>query len=112
MAGADIYLMPSLYEPCGLAQLRAERYGTIPLARRVGGLVDTIEDEVTGFLFDEYSSEDLLRVARHVIDRYNDPPRWIMMQREAMARDFSWGRSAARYLELYRRVLAQPPVTG
>jgi starch synthase len=112
MAGADIYLMPSLYEPCGLAQLRAERYGTIPLARRVGGLVDTIEDEVTGFLFDEYSSEDLLRVARHVIDRYNDPPRWTMMQREAMGRDFGWGRSAARYLELYRRVLAQPPVTG
>ncbi len=112
MAGADIYLMPSLYEPCGLAQLRAERYGTIPLARRVGGLVDTIEDEVTGFLFDEYSSEDLLRVARHVIDRYNDPPRWAAMQREAMARDFGWGHSAARYLELYRRVLAHPPVRG
>ena len=94
MAGADVYLMPSLYEPCGLAQLRAERYGAIPLARRVGGLADTIEDGVTGFLFDEYSSEDLLRVARHVMDRYDSPPAWEQMMRNADARDFSWDRSA------------------
>jgi starch synthase len=112
MAGADIYLMPSLYEPCGLAQLRAERYGVIPLARRVGGLADTIEDGGTGFLFDEYSSEDLLRVARHVMDRYEDTGQWEAMMREAMSRDFSWTRSAARYLELYRRALAHPPVAG
>jgi starch synthase len=110
MAGADIYLMPSLYEPCGLAQLRAERYGAIPLARRVGGLADTVEDGVTGFLFDEYSSEDLLRVARHVMDSYADTARWEGMILEAMRRDFGWSRSAARYLELYRRVLDRPPV--
>ena len=108
MAGADIYLMPSLYEPCGLAQLRAERYGAVPLARRVGGLADTIEDGVTGFLFDEYSSEDLLRVARQVMDLYEDPPAWTAIMREAMRRDFSWARSGARYTELYRRILGAP----
>jgi starch synthase len=101
--------MPSLYEPCGLAQLRAQRYGAVPLGRRVGGLADTIEDGVSGFLFDEYSSEDLLRVARHVMDRYEDEPSWQAMMREGMSRDFSWGRSAARYLDLYRRVLAAAP---
>lgn len=110
MAGADIYLMPSLYEPCGLAQLRAERYGTVPLARRVGGLSDTIEDGVTGFLFDEYSSEDLLRVARHVMDRYHDTPAWEQMMRSAMQQDFSWDRSAEKYLAVYRRILAAPPI--
>jgi starch synthase len=110
MAGADIYLMPSLYEPCGLAQLRAERYGAVPLARRVGGLVDTIEDGVTGFLFDEYSSEDLLRVARHVMDRYHDAPAWQQMMRNAMEQDFSWPRSAEKYLAVYRRILAAPAV--
>ncbi len=110
MAGADIYLMPSLYEPCGLAQLRAERYGAVPLARRVGGLADTIEDGVTGFLFDEYSSEDLLRVARHVMDRYHEPPAWEHMMRNAMHKDFSWDRSAEKYLAVYRRILDQAPV--
>jgi starch synthase len=110
MAGADIYLMPSLYEPCGLAQLRAERYGTIPLARRVGGLADTIRDGETGFLFDEYSSEDLLRVARHVMDRYHRGAPWEEMMRAAMGQDFSWDRSSDKYLEVYNRVLAAPPV--
>jgi starch synthase len=110
MAGADIYLMPSLYEPCGLAQLRAERYGAIPLARRVGGLADTIEDGVTGFLFDEYSSEDLLRVARHVMDRYHEPPAWEEMMRNAMQKDFSWPRSAEKYLVVYRHILASPAI--
>jgi starch synthase len=110
MAGADIYLMPSLYEPCGLAQLRAERYGAIPLARRVGGLADTIEDGVTGFLFDEYSSEDLLRVARHVMDRYHDVRAWELLMQNAMLKDFSWPRSAEKYLAVYRRALAASPV--
>jgi starch synthase len=110
MAGADIYLMPSLYEPCGLAQLRAERYGAVPLARRVGGLADTIEDGMTGFLFDEYSSEDLLRVARHVMDRYHDAPAWQQMMRAAMEKDFSWARSGEKYLAVYRRTLVAAAV--
>jgi len=110
MAGADIYLMPSLYEPCGLAQLRAERYGAVPLARRVGGLADTIEDGASGFLFDEYSSEDLLRVARHVMDRYDHTPAWEQMMRTAMQKDFSWDRSSEKYLAVYRRILSQPSI--
>ena len=63
LAGADMCLMPSLYEPCGLTQMRAQRYGTIPVARRVGGLADTIEDGVTGFLFDDYTPADFMRAA-------------------------------------------------
>lgn len=110
MAGADVYLMPSLYEPCGLAQMRAQRYGAVPLARRVGGLADTVEDGVTGFLFDEYSSEDLLRVSRTVMDYYNDEEVWQRLMKEGMSRDFSWERSGEKYLELYKRVLASPPV--
>jgi starch synthase len=110
MGGADIYLMPSLYEPCGLAQLRAERYGAVPIARRVGGLADTIEDGISGFLFDEYSSEDLLRVARHVMDRYHDTVAWEQMMRNAMGKDFSWAQSSAKYLDVYRRILAAPPI--
>lgn len=110
MAGADVYLMPSLYEPCGLAQMRAQRYGAVPLARRVGGLADTIEDGVTGFLFDEYSSEDLLRVARAVMDYYYDEEVWHRLMREAMSRDFSWERSGEKYTEVYRQVLESPPV--
>lgn len=110
MAGADIYLMPSLYEPCGLAQLRAERYGAVPVARRVGGLADTIEDGTTGFLFDEYSSEDLLRVSRHVMDRYEDTTAWESMMRNAMTRDSSWARSGEKYLTVYRRILTSPAI--
>ncbi len=109
MAGADMYLMPSLYEPCGLAQMRAQRYGAIPLARRVGGIADTVEDGVTGFLFDEYSSEDLLRIARAVMDYYHDGEVWKRLMVEAMSRDFSWARSGEKYTEVYQRVLADPP---
>jgi starch synthase len=110
MAGADVYLMPSLYEPCGLAQMRAQRYGAVPLARRVGGLADTVEDGVTGFLFDEYSSEDLLRVSRAVMDYYNDEDVWKRLMREGMSRDFSWERSGEKYMETYKTVLTSPPV--
>ena len=80
--------------------------------RRVGGIADTVEDGVTGFLFDEYSSEDLLRVARAVMDYYNDEEVWQRLMREGMSRDFSWGRSAARYLEVYQHVLAHPAFAG
>jgi starch synthase len=106
LAGADICLMPSQYEPCGLTQMRAQRYGTIPVARRVGGLADTIEDGVTGFLFDDYTSGDFMRSAMRAVDQYQEQPGWRAMMREAMSRDFGWERSAARYLQVYRRVVA------
>jgi starch synthase len=110
LAGADLCLMPSLYEPCGLTQMRAQRYGTIPVARRVGGLADTIEDGVTGFLFDDYTPADFMRAALRAVDQYREAPAWEEMMREAMHRDFGWERSAARYLTVYRRVLSQAAV--
>jgi len=110
LAGADMCLMPSLYEPCGLTQMRAQRYGTIPVARRTGGLADTIEDGVTGFLFDDYTPADFMRAAMRAVDQYRDAAGWEAMMREAMARDFGWDKSAARYLSVYRRVLGLPAV--
>jgi starch synthase len=108
LAGSDVLVMPSQYEPCGLTQMRAQRYGAIPVARRVGGLADTIEDGITGILFDAFTTNDFLAACVRAIDYYNHPQVWQAMQREAMSRDFGWERSAARYLELYRRVLDSP----
>ncbi|MEO8562244.1 MAG: glycogen/starch synthase [bacterium] len=110
LAGADLCLMPSQYEPCGLTQMRAQRYGTIPVARRVGGLADTIEDGVTGFLFDDYTPADFMRCAMRAVDQYRETEAWEEMMREAMARDFGWEKSATRYLSMYRRVLGLPAV--
>ncbi|MDQ3809974.1 MAG: glycogen synthase, partial [Chloroflexota bacterium] len=110
LAGADMCLMPSQYEPCGLTQMRAQRYGTIPVARRVGGLADTIEDGVTGFLFDDYTAGDFMRAAVRALDQYSDQSGWTSMVQEAMSRDFGWERSAARYLQVYRRVVGGMPV--
>ena len=108
LAGADMCLMPSLYEPCGLTQMRAQRYGTIPIARRVGGLADTIEDGATGFLFDDYTASDFMRAVMRAVEQFQDPEGWQAMVREAMTRDFGWDRSAARYLAVYRRAVLQP----
>jgi len=105
LAGADLLLMPSLYEPCGLTQMRAQRYGTIPVGRRVGGLADTIEDDVTGFLFDEYSPAALERALRRALDRYRDPATWFTYIRAAMSRPFGWERPMAQYANLYARAL-------
>jgi starch synthase len=105
MAGADMCLMPSQYEPCGLTQMRAQRYGTIPVARRVGGLADTIEDGVTGFLFDGYTSEEFMHAAVRALDHYHDPAAWREMMKEAMSRDFGWERSESRYRDVYRKAL-------
>ena len=105
LAGADMCLMPSQYEPCGLTQMRAQRYGTIPIARRVGGLADTIEDGVTGFLFDDYTPADFTRAVMRAVDQFDEPDGWLEMMRAAMGRDFGWEQSAARYLNLYRRVI-------
>ena len=109
MAGTDMFLMPSLYEPCGLTQMRAQRYGSLPIARRVGGLADTIEDEVTGFLFDAYDPGTFEQAAFRALAQFGRQPRWKAMMRQAMARDFSWERSVAAYTEVYRRVVATIP---
>jgi starch synthase len=85
--------------------MRAQRYGTLPIARRVGGLADTIEDNVTGFLFDDYVATDFMRAAVRAVDQYKEPEGWRNMMREAMTRDFGWEQSAAKYLNLYKRVV-------
>jgi starch synthase len=105
LAGADALLMPSLYEPCGLTQMRAQRYGALPVVRRVGGLSDTVEDQVTGFVFDEYSSAGLERAIGRAMALFQDRPAWERHMRTAMQRDFGWARSADRYLELYREAI-------
>ncbi len=106
IAGADILLMPCKYEPCGLTQMRSQRYGMLPLARSVGGLADTVEDDVTGFLFDDYSASAFVRAAVRAVRTFDDRDRWRSMVQEAMSRDFAWERSEERYLSVYRGVLA------
>lgn len=105
MAGADLILMPCQYEPCGLTQMRAQRYGALPLVRRVGGLADTVDQGVTGFIFDGYHAEPLVGAALRALDLYARPEEWQIMMREAMARDFSWERSVAQYADVYCRAL-------
>lgn len=105
LAGADMIVMPSQYEPCGLTQMRAQRYGTLPVARKVGGLADTIEDNVTGFLFDDYTQADFIQACARAIDHYRHPQVWTSMVREAMARDFGWERSEMKYRDVYRRAM-------
>lgn len=107
LAGADVLLMPSLYEPCGLTQMRAQRYGALPVGRRVGGLVDTVEDQETGFLFDDYTPAALDRAVRRALGLYEERDAWERHMRQAMARDFSWSCSVTRYLEVYQRALAR-----
>ncbi len=112
MAGSDFFLVPSLYEPCGLTQMESQRMGTVPIVRRVGGLADTVQDGVTGFQFDAYTPEALVEVVRRAIAVYRDPVRWEAMVREAMVRDFSWGPSAEAYAAVYRRALSAAPAAG
>ena len=104
-AGADMLLMPSQYEPCGLNQIYSLRYGTVPIVRAVGGLDDTI-DETTGFKFSGYTGAALLTAIRQALKLYGVPPAWREMMRAGMKKDFSWEKSAGEYIGLYRRMLA------
>jgi starch synthase len=109
--GADALLLPSRYEPCGLAQMIGMRYGCVPIARATGGLRDTILDNdhqgaATGFLFTEPSPEALAGCIRRALIVYRDQKRWETLQRNGMLQDFSWTRSARRYLSLYCKLAA------
>jgi starch synthase len=104
-AGADMFLMPSRYEPCGLNQIYSLRYGTVPIVRATGGLDDTI-DETTGFKFQEYSGAALVEAIRRALELWQDQTAWRAMMLAGMARDFSWDASAAEYSALYGRMLA------
>lgn len=101
-AGADMLLMPSRYEPCGLNQIYSLRYGTVPIVRATGGLEDTVDEE-TGFKFRDYSAAALTTAVRAALLAFEDREAWTERMRLGMAKDFSWEASAARYQELYQR---------
>jgi len=112
-AGADIFLMPSRYEPCGLNQIYSLRYGTVPIVRATGGLYDTIKPfspargEGVGFRFDEYKVDSFWRALREALAVFNQPETWQQIIQNGMAMDFSWKSSALAYFELYEKALAE-----
>jgi starch synthase len=103
--GSDIFLMPSRYEPCGLSQMIAMRYGSVPLVRAVGGLHDTVTDSETGFVFVDTKVKSFNDTLRRALNLYPDRSRWMNLQKAAMAQDFSWPNSAKKYLELYKKLM-------
>ena len=113
-AACDAFLMPSLFEPCGLSQLMSMRYGTLPIVRETGGLKDTVEpynefeNTGTGFSFKEYNAHDMLHVIRYAYEIYNErPEQWKAMMKRAMEQDFSWNASAREYEKMYEEILAR-----
>ncbi|MCC7429804.1 glycogen synthase [bacterium] len=110
-AGSDIFVMPSVYEPCGLNQIYSLKYGTIPVVRKTGGLADTIEQfnfltgEGNGFVFEEFSAHELYWTIKFVIDTFANKKAWNKIIENAMDCDFSWEHSAKEYFELYKTVV-------
>ena len=104
VAGSDFTLMPSRYEPCGLTQMQAQRYGALPIAHATGGLADTIDDGTTGFLFSTLTADGLMGACYRAFDAYDDDAQLTEMRRAAMARCFGWSGAAAEYEALYRRL--------
>ena len=111
-AGSDMFLMPSRFEPCGLNQLYSLRYGTVPVVRATGGLADTVTDyteagleagEATGFSFEQYSADALVEAVRRAVAVYEQPETWRRLMVNGMRQDWSWGRSAREYLDVYRK---------
>jgi starch synthase len=115
-AAADIFLMPSRYEPCGLNQIYSLKYGTLPLVRRTGGLADTVKDFrlenpyllkiANGFTFDEYSVNALYRAVERALKIYEEKDIWKRLQLNGMAEDFSWATAAGKYEKLYREMIS------
>jgi starch synthase len=117
-AGADIFLMPSQYEPCGLNQLYSLKYGTVPVVRATGGLVDTVVDAneaaltsgtATGFDFEDYTTLALAEALDRACRAYANPTIWKQLVETGMRQDWSWRQSAKQYVELYERTLARAP---
>ncbi|MCD6560919.1 MAG: glycosyltransferase, partial [Deltaproteobacteria bacterium] len=111
MAGADIFLVPSRYEPCGLTQMYALKYGTVPIVRATGGLNDSIDrfeprtGKGNGFKFIPYNSSAFFQVLCEAEEIFRDKKAWEKLMENGMKADFSWGQSARRYLEIYRSVV-------
>ena len=112
-AGADLFLMPSRYEPCGLGQMIGLRYGTIPVVRKTGGLADTVRefDPATGkgegFVFGEYSYPEMIAALRRAIHAYQNRDGWGKLVENGMKQDFSWPRSAGEYSRIYEVILGK-----
>jgi starch synthase len=111
LSGSDIFIMPSRFEPCGMEQLYALSYGTVPVVRGTGGLDDTVVDlmvnpeEGTGYKFEEYSAEAFLETLDRAVRDFSDQDRWLSAVRRGMAGNFSWDNSAALYESVYRNAL-------
>lgn len=114
-AGADAFLMPSRFEPCGLNQLYSMRYGTIPIVKRVGGLADTVQDTTassiagktaTGFVFEAHTTQALTEAVRRALTVFHDQKLWTQLVQTSMQQDFSWNQSARAYLQVYERALS------
>ena len=108
-AGADLFLMPSLTEPCGLAQMIAMRYGTIPIVRKTGGLRDTVADAGDGgcgYTFESFNAHDMLGAVRRAVAGYEDREAWDGLIRRAMSLDFGWGPAAEQYIRLYEKLVS------
>ncbi len=107
--GSDIFLMPSKSEPCGLSQMFALRYGSVPVVRATGGLKDSVQDsgnnEGNGFVFEDYNAHEMLHALRRAVHGFADAEGWSILRRRAMECDFSWGRSANEYIRLYKSLL-------
>jgi starch synthase len=117
-AGADLFLMPSRFEPCGMNQMYSQRYGTPPIVRATGGLVDTVVDcdagtladgTATGFVFYEPTSDALLASVGRALTLYHDRRSWRALQRNGMLRDFGWAAAARQYAQIYAQLAAQKP---
>ncbi len=110
-AGSDLFLMPSKFEPCGLNQLYSLRYGTIPVVRATGGLADTVvnydDNGGTGFCFSGYTAGEMMTALKQALALYSDPVRWDALCIRAMSQDWSWGRSAREYMDLYLSIHAR-----
>jgi starch synthase len=112
-AGSDLFLMPSLYEPCGLGQLISFKYGTIPIVRKTGGLADTVHNYNTrtgigdGFVFEEYTSAALLEAVKNAVSAFKNHPNWLKLMEKVMNYDYSWKESAKKYVELYKKAISK-----
>ena len=117
-AGADLFLMPSRFEPCGLNQMYSMRYGTVPVVRATGGLADTVRQVDpqrgvgTGFMFEEYTAAAMLSALNRALVLFRDQERWRVVQRAGMRQDFSWDSSAAAYVQVYQTAIARRQALG